>query len=206
MAHQEIKNVVFDIGNVVVRWSPQEILRLTFGEDADFVALTKSIFQSDIWLALNKGQLSEREAKLMYQNSLGFSELDCDRLFYYVKHSQIILHGSIDLILKIKAAGYPVFALTDNVHEIVNYLQSNYRFWPLFDGAVVSADVGVGKPEAEIYQLLLNRYQLNAKETVFIDDMAHNVAGAQAIGMAAIRFEDAQQCKMALQSLGVIIA
>ncbi|HDM7598167.1 TPA: hypothetical protein PZ808_003109, partial [Staphylococcus aureus] len=59
----EIKNVVFDVGNVLVRWSPIEIVRLTFGNDVDAEALAKDLFMSAIWLDLNKGLITETQAK-----------------------------------------------------------------------------------------------------------------------------------------------
>ncbi|ANQ21850.1 HAD family hydrolase [Vibrio natriegens] len=203
MESNTIKNVVFDIGNVVVRWAPLEIVRLTFGNIDSAEEKVKSIFQSDTWLDLNKGIISESEAKLQYQQLLGFSELDCERLFYYVKQTQILIYGSVELIRRVKAAGYRVFALTDNVHEIVSYLKETYAFWNLFEGAAVSAELGLLKPQSEIYQSLLTQYELKASETVFIDDMPYNVEGAKTVGMAAIQFENARECEADLKSLGL---
>lgn len=203
MSSENIKNVVFDIGNVVVRWAPVEIARLTFGDSPSIEEKAKSIFQSDIWLNLNKGLLSENDAKTQYREVLGLTELECDRLFYYVKQTQILIYDSVELIRRCKSAGYNVFALTDNVHEIVSHLKSSYTFWDLFDGATVSAEVGLLKPQPEIYESLLSEYGLKASESVFIDDMPYNVEGAKSVGMKAIQFESAYQCDQALRSSGV---
>lgn len=203
MESEKVRNVVFDIGNVMVRWAPMEITRLTFGEDRYSDELAASIFQSNIWLDLNKGLLTESEAKRQYQQHLALTELECEKLFYYVKQSQLLIYGSVELLERIKRAGYRVFALTDNVTEIVAHLQSTYSFWPLFEGATVSADVGLLKPQAEIYQALLNQQQIEAHETVFIDDMPYNVAGAQEQGMFAIQFENSAQCEQDLFALGL---
>ncbi|PTO66917.1 HAD family hydrolase [Vibrio splendidus] len=203
MSSNEIKNVVFDVGNVILRWAPLEIARLTFGDTEELESRARSIFQSMIWMDLNKGFLTESEAKLRYQQELDLSPLECDRLFYYVKQTQILLHGSVELIERVKSAGYGVYALTDNVVEIVEYLKNTYQFWALFDGAAVSAELGMLKPQPEIYQALLSNYGLKASETVFIDDMPYNVEGARSVGMAAIQFTDAVQCENSLQALGV---
>lgn len=203
MSSHQIKNVVFDVGNVIVRWSPLEITRLTFGELDDLETQARSIFQSTIWLDLNKGFLTENEAKLRYQQELDLSSLECDRLFYYVKQTQILLYGSIDLIKQVKRAGYAVYALTDNVVEIVEYLKATYEFWPLFDGATVSAELGMLKPQPEIYQALLSNNGLEASETVFIDDMPYNVEGAKAVGITGIQFSDVSQCERELLALGI---
>ncbi|MBD0785598.1 HAD family phosphatase [Vibrio sp. Y2-5] len=203
MSSDEIKNVVFDIGNVVVRWAPLEIIRLTFGDSNTVEERAKLIFQSETWLRLNKGEITENEAKAQYKDALGLTELECERLFYYVKQTQILIYGSVDLIKRCKSAGFNVLALTDNVHEIVSHLKSTYTFWDLFDGAIVSAEVGLLKPQPEIYQLLLSRYALNASETVFIDDMPNNVKGAEFVGISVIQFENVVQCELALRLLGV---
>ena len=203
MSSDNIKNVVFDIGNVVVRWAPLEIVRLTFGVSESNEEQAKSVFQSDTWLDLNKGLLSENDAKAQYRATLGFTELECERLFYYVKQTQILIHGSVELIKCCKTAGYNVLALTDNVHEIVSHLKSSYTFWELFEGAAVSAEVGLLKPQPEIYESLLSKYDLIASETVFIDDMPYNVKGAEAVGIKGIQFESASQCEQALRALGV---
>ncbi|MCF6439509.1 HAD family phosphatase [Pseudoalteromonas luteoviolacea] len=204
MAQCQIKNVVFDIGNVVVRWSPAEIIRLTFPDSQSQEQLVQSVFGSNIWLDINKGMLSEYETKQKYQQALGFSAQDTERLFYYIKQTQILLYQATDLILQVKQAGYGVYALTDNVHETVEFLKRTYDFWGLFDGEIVSADLGVLKPQSEIYRALLEQYQLVANETVFLDDMPHNVAGAKAVGMEAIQFESVEQARKALYALGLV--
>ncbi|HHX8439124.1 TPA: HAD family hydrolase [Vibrio diabolicus] len=199
----QIKNVIFDVGNVLVRWSPVEIVRLTFGHSVEAEKMAQLLFSSQIWKDLNKGIISEKEAKLCYQREHKVTAEEMDRFFYYVKHTQILLYGSVELLKKIKSAGYRVYALTDNVNEIVEHLRATYEFWPLFDGAIISSEAQLLKPQAEIYQALLSTYQLQAKETVFLDDMPYNVEGARAVGMAAIQFENAQQCESELKAMGL---
>ncbi|KJY70744.1 HAD family hydrolase [Vibrio coralliilyticus] len=205
MVQPKVRNIVFDVGNVIVRWDPLEITRRAFVESEDHEQLAKAIFQSQTWADLNKGLISETKAKTQYQQIIGLSERECELLFYYIKQTQRLIVGSVELIQNIKSAGYGTYALTDNVHEIVSYLKSTYSFWSLFDGAVVSADVGMLKPQPEIYHLLLNKFDLIASETVFIDDMLYNVEGAKSVGMYAIQFEDIDQCEKDLVSLGLNI-
>lgn len=103
-----------------------------------------------------------------------------------------------------KDAGYKVYALTNNVRETVEHVQATYTFWSLFDGTTVSADLGLLKPDPQIYHAMLNQHGIDASETVFIDDMLYNVEGAQAVGMFAIQFKNANQCEHALKALGVV--
>jgi putative hydrolase of the HAD superfamily len=198
-----IKNVVFDVGNVIVRWSPKEIVELSFGKSTASDELSNTIFRNDIWKRLNKGLLSEDEAASEYCQSLGWSQRECERFFYYVKATQLLIFGTVELINRIKRAGYKVYALTDNVHEIVSYLKATYNFWPLFDGATVSAEVGLLKPDLDIYKSLLSQNNLEASETVFIDDMDYNVKGAESSGIFGIEFKNVDQCAAELKKLGV---
>ncbi|MFS1874445.1 HAD family hydrolase [Enterovibrio norvegicus] len=203
MANPDIKNVVFDVGNVLVRWNPVEIIRLTFGDDVDATELAKRVFQQALWLALNRGELTEQEAKQQYVNTLSLSPSEVEQLFYYIKQTQIPLFGTVALMKRLKAAGYATYALTDNVHEIVSFLKQEYDFWPLFDGAIVSAEVGCLKPNAGIFHHLLDTFHLQANETVFLDDVAKNVEGAQNVGMSAIQFTQASQAERELKEMGL---
>jgi len=203
MDNNLIKNVVFDVGNVIVRWAPSEIVKLTFGEDDPADQLVTKIFQSDIWLNLNKGLVTEFQAKSQYQSEHGLSIIECDRLFYYVKHTQLLIFGSVALMGRLKAAGYGIYALADNVSEIVTYLKDTYEFWDIFDGGLASSDIGSLKPEPEIFNALLSRYSLVAQETVFIDDMPYNVKGAESVGISGIRFKNSAQCEQALKAIGL---
>lgn len=199
-----IKNVVFDVGNVIVRWSPLEIVNLTFGTQGDeSKELATRIFQSEIWLDINKGLLTEQQAKAKYQTTLGLSVVECDRLFYYVKETQILLFGTLELIHALQQAGYRIFALTDNVNEIVAHLKQRYDFWTLFEHATISSELGFLKPSNDIYQSLLTHNSLIAEETVFLDDMPYNVEGAEKNGMHAIQFANAEQASEALRELGL---
>ena len=203
MAKPNIKNVVFDVGNVLVRWNPVEIIRLTFGDDVNAAELAKRVFQQELWLSLNRGELTEQEAKQQYVNTLSLSPNEVEQLFYYIKQTQIPLFGTVTLMKQLKAAGYATYALTDNVHEIVSFLKHEYAFWPQFDGAIVSAEVGCLKPNADIFHHLLDTFHLQANETVFLDDVIKNVEGARKVGLSAIQFTQASQAERELKELGL---
>lgn len=196
-----IRNVIFDIGNVVVRWAPLEIIRLTFGETAPAQTLAERLFGGAFWAAVNRGECDEREAKARLRAEFALSREQVDTLFYYVKRTQIPIYRSATLLRRIKNAGYPLYALSDNTIEIVAYLKSQYDFWPLFEGVVISAEIGCKKPDAQIFTYLLNTYHLQAEESVFIDDMAENVAGAARLGFRTIRFSTAAECEKCLNAL-----
>ncbi len=185
-----IKNIIFDIGNVMVQWRPAYIVGQIFPDAADKDQLTKDIFASAIWIDLNKGLFSEAEAVEKFHAALHLPKEKLTEMMALVKTSQIPVPGSFDLQKQLHEQGYHLFALTDNVHEIVSYLKDTYDFWDRFTDAAVSAELGFLKPSADIYNHLVNKHNLVPAETIFIDDVAGNADGAKAVGMHGIQFKD----------------
>ena len=203
MVTSAIKNVIFDIGNVFVRWSPQEVLRLTFGDESPRQRLGHALFHHDLWKAFNRGEYTETQMKIQLIRQFEFLEVEVERFFYYVKETQIMLHGQPELFERVRRAGYFTYALTDNVMEVIDHLKVRYPFWHQFDGTIVSAQEGCLKPDAAIFERLLQRYTLIPSESVFIDDMPANVEGARQLGFAAIQYSHSCQCEQALKALGL---
>lgn len=198
-----IKNVVFDVGNVLVRWDPHFIVTHAFPEYDNPADLVQKIFKNKTWYDLNLGLISEDEALALYNKHLGIGIDRLQHMAEVVRSSLSLLPESVELLKALDAASFSLYALTDNTHDIIAYLQKKYDFWPLFQGIVVSAQVGYLKPSQEIYQHLLNAYGLNASETVFIDDHLPNVEGAKQLGISAIQFQNIKQCMQALKELKV---
>jgi putative hydrolase of the HAD superfamily len=200
-----IRSVVFDVGNVFVRWSPAEIIRRTFElapESAESQRLVTAIFRSPLWMALNRGELTQDEAAASYRRELGLDEACTRRLFFHVVDHLEPVPGTEQLASRLRNAGFRVFGLTDNVHEIVAVLRER-SFWAVLEGVVVSAEVGVLKPDPRIYRHLLERFALVAAETVFFDDVSRNVEGARAVGLEARVFETAARAAEDLRELGL---
>ena len=200
-----LRNVIFDVGNVLVRWSPAEIIHLTFTHPFQTNVWIQKIFKHETWQLLNLGLVTEAEAQTRYQTLYGLTPSQTARLFYYIKATQIPIYQSQDLLEHAQQAGLRVFGLTDNIKEIVAHLRQQYDFWQWFEAVVVSAEVGMMKPHPEIFQYLLQHHQLHADETVFIDDHLPNIAAASSLGMHTIHFVDAEDTARQVQLLGLKI-
>ncbi|MDR3437379.1 HAD family phosphatase [Telmatospirillum sp.] len=200
-----VRNIVFDLGNVVVRWDPALIVARTFGEATATPEFVRSIFAHPLWLELNRGEITEEQAKRAYCSRLGVTTDQIGQLFFHIKNSQTLVPGALELMEQAAAAGLRLFALSDNVHEIVLHLRKTYDFWRYFEGVVISAELGILKPDPRIFTHLLNTFVLEPKETVFLDDLARNVEGARAVGMHAVHFIDAERAAVELEALGVRI-
>jgi putative hydrolase of the HAD superfamily len=197
------KNIVFDVGNVLVRWDPQGIIDHVFPEHTSPHQLMLNIFKDQTWYDLNLGSINEREAIYRYHQQLGIDATQLEYLLQTVKESLSLISGSVELLERLYNKPYNLYALTDNTVEIMAYLKNKYSFWPLFKGIVVSAEIGYLKPSKEIYHYLLEHHKLQAHETVFIDDVSANVEGAKAIGIEAIQFTHIKECIEALRDLKI---
>src|SRR6185295_18762866 len=117
----QIRNVVFDVGNVLVRWSPPEVVSRCFGPAVGSVENMRragALFRSPIWRRLNLGELSMAEAELAYQAELGLTADETGKFFFHVMDHQELIEGTVAIAQRLKQAGYQVFGLTDNIREI----------------------------------------------------------------------------------------
>ena len=146
---QVIKNVIFDVGNVFVQWSPKEIVERCFNlqKDSDEnLQRADALFHGPLWMSLNRGELTQQDAERAYQDQFGLSAEETKTLFFHIMDHMELIDGTEEIAHRLRKAGYRVFALTDNVHEIVVYLKTRHQFWSAFEGAVISAEIGVLKP------------------------------------------------------------
>ena len=193
-----IKNIIFDVGNVLVRWEPLEVIQSVFPHvnPSDFYQKMRPI-----WLEFNLGKFSEEEAIKRYEQFFGISQENLTDLMRELKYHQKPLHGSIELLDKLQHYSVNLFSITDNVKEIMEYHKTNSAFPKYFKDIIVSADLGILKPDPKIYIHLLKKHNLKACESVFIDDLMANVEGAIKVGMQAFQFTDPVSCEQKLMGL-----
>lgn len=204
MPDKTIRNIVFDVGNVLVPWDPAGIERTALGEErTNAEGFVPPLRGNPIWLSVNRGEHSLEEAKRRYVAEQGFAPSEIDALWEALYASFPLMAETRALMGELKEAGYRLFAITDNVHEIVAQLKREYDFFDLFEVAAVSAELGFLKPDARIYQWLLETGGIKASESVFLDDVQRNVDGAKAVGMEAFVFRTAAEAREDLRALGV---
>ena len=111
------------------------------------------------------------------------------------------IEGMASVIRRLKMAGYGVYGLTNWSAETFPMVRDTYPVFQEFDGIVVSGEEHLLKPDAAIYKCLLERYALQAEESLFVDDNADNVAGARNVGMKAIQFTSAVELERELKDV-----
>lgn len=194
--------VVFDIGGVLVDWQPHLAWADDLGHDAAHAFLERTDFRSRNMRA----DAGERFADLAAE----LSDADDARLFaeYVDRYPQTVrnsIEGTWDILEALRQRGTPVHAITNwSAETWPRGLISQPRLAEVFGVTVVSGQEGIAKPDTGIFDLLCQRAGVCAADCVFIDDGAHNVAGARLAGMDGIHFTGAAALADALTERGLL--
>lgn len=208
MKHTTIKNIIFDMGGVLLRFEPEYfIARLGItGADADL--LKREVFRSADWVRMDRGTLSDAEgvrricARLPVHLHAAAEELICRWEIPEI----LPMDGMEALIGELKAAGYGIYLLS-------NAFSRQHEYWfrvpgsQYFDDTLISADVKLLKPQREIYELALDKFGVKAEECIFIDDLPSNIEMAENCGIRGVVFHgDAGILRADLRRAGVNIS
>jgi putative hydrolase of the HAD superfamily len=199
-----IKNIIFDLGNVLLNFDPIEYVKSKVIEDK-VEEIYKSIFKSEEWPMLDRGTITEEEART---NIINRKIENTDFINSVFENWYDILNPietSVEVLKKLKEKGYKIFYLSNFHFAAFEYVTKKHDFFELFDGGVVSYKEKLLKPEKEIYEKILDKYELVPSETVFIDDMQVNVEAAMKLGIKGIILDDPQNLKLELKKLEVNI-
>lgn len=197
--------VIFDLGGVLVNWDPRNLYRRFFNGDA--AALDKFLTDIDFhaWnLEQDRGRSFADGVAVLSAQFPHYADL----IHAYDQHWEESITGAIagtvEILYALKAAGHSVNLLSNISREKYQVLRDNYAFFEAFDCRLISADVRLLKPDPRIYALMLAKIDRAARDCVFIDDSAVNVAGADQVGMTAIHFQTPPQLKIELQQCGLL--
>ena len=191
-------NIVFDLGGVVFNWQPNVIIARFFKDRSTQDLVRKEIFEHPDWIALDKGTISPGSAIDRGAARTGLPSRKIAQLINAVPSFLTPIDQTVDLIHRLGNTANRLFVLSNMQIASITHLEQQHDFWKLFDGVVISSRIRMVKPDLEIYQHLLEKYQLRSSETVFIDDLPKNLEAAASLGIQTIRFFDAAQCERAL--------
>lgn len=188
-----LKNVIFDFGGVVCTFSQDAILD-DFCTGEAHARLKPVLFRS--WQALDEGTADYEEYVAETLKLLDGEDKQIAQRFFREWHrSMRPIPGVWALIGELKARGYGVYLLSNASTWFAGHLD-DYPILRLFDGRLISAPEKMAKPEVRIYRLALERFGLNAAETLFVDDRAENTEAAERVGIAGYVFDgDAEKLR-----------
>ncbi len=198
-----IENIIFDFGGVLVDWNPRHLFRNYFHNENEMEYFLKNIC-TDAWnLEQDRGRpLAEATALLQAQ----FPEFHEMIQRYYGEWEKMMkgdIPDTVSLLYKLKAK-YKVYGLTNWSAETIPIAYERFSFFREFEGIVVSGEEKMIKPDPQIFHLLLNRYNLKAAQSLFIDDNIRNIKAAEAIGLHALHFEDPVKLEASLIAMKLL--
>lgn len=200
-----IRNIVFDMGNVLIHWDPRVFVDRPDIPEEDRPLLLKEVFGSVEWIQLDRGSISLDEGiaamcrRLPERLHAVARELTLD----WWKRCLLPVEGMADLIRELKDMGYGIYLLSNAKADLPCYF-GRIPGSECFDGRIVSADWKLLKPQHEIYETLFREYGLKPEECFFIDDLNINIEGARYVGMDGAVFDGGMEpLRRALRAAGV---
>ncbi|NML41805.1 HAD family phosphatase [Chitinophaga sp. G-6-1-13] len=197
--------IIFDLGSVLIDWNPRYLYRKIFATEAEIDNFLQNICTSD-WNEEQDAGRSLQEATEMLVAHHPAHEAQIRA--YYGRWKEMLngeIPGSVQLLRQLKDSGkYKLYALTNWSNETFPLALVEFPFLQWFDGIVVSGREKQRKPFPSFYQLLLNRYQVDAEHALFIDDNLRNVKAAEEQGIDSVHFVHPEQLKDALVSKNIL--
>ena len=184
-----IKNIIFDLGNVIINYNQKKIINNFTEKEEEIKYIYDEIFHAPEWTLMDLGDITNDEAIEIINKRNEFKYEKLTQEFLHEWHKKQPINRDIVEIAKIlKNNGYNLFVLSNMANQTYEYFK-NDEFFSLCTGIVISAHEHVKKPDEKVYRLLLNRYNLNAKECLFIDDddSGKNYETANKIGIKGRR-------------------
>ena len=181
-----IKNIIFDLGNVLISFRPSEFFDTKGYPETIKSKILSDIFGSKEWLKLDNGEISTPEAidAMSLKSSLKREEIA--HIFHLRTEIMFPLDQNVRLLPELKKQGFRLYFLSNFPIDIFEEIKAGYYFFRYFDGGVISSEVKFSKPDRRIYEILLKKYFLTAEESLFIDDIEINVRAAEASGMKGL--------------------
>ncbi len=198
-----IKNIIFDIGEVLLSFRPRDYLREKYGEGEKADRLDGIIFRSKYWEQLDRGIITENEAKIQLKNDFPAYRNEIEEVLQEWTGILKPLPAT-RLLDEIRSNGLGLFYLSNFHRRAWEMVRGKYEFFSLFQGGVISARVGTLKPEEEIYRKLLAEFSLEAGECLFIDDRPENIDIAEKMGFLTHQYLDFKRLEEHLKRMKLL--
>ena len=186
-----IKNVVFDLGGVLIDWNPRYLYKSVFNDTERMEYFINNIVTSEWNSQMDKGKPFAEAIRELTAEHPEFSK---EIAMYHAGWPQMIkgeIKEGVDLLNEVKnSQKFLIFALTNWSAETFPLAYKKFPFLADFEGIVVSGEEKMIKPDKGIFLTLLERYHLNPEECLFIDDNLNNINTAKSRGMSAVHFKD----------------
>lgn len=199
-----LDTVVFDLGGVLIDWEPRRVYRKLFSDEEEMERFLGTVATMEWHLEQDRGRTRKEATELLVGRYPHYRE---EIEAFYGRWDEMLgegIPGSIRVLGELRERGYPLYALTNWSAETFPAARERYEFLDWFDHIVVSGELGLIKPDREIYDKLVERTGLDPARSVFVDDRAENVEAAEDLGFTGILFRDGEGLRGEMVRLGLL--
>ena len=197
--------VVFDLGGVLIDWDPRHLYRKLFGGDEPAMESFLATVCTPEWNARQDAGRPWTEAVALLVQDFPSER---ERIVaFHERWPETLgdqIAGTVAILGELHARAVPLYALSNWSAETFPVARARFPFLGLFSGIVISGEERVSKPDPRVYQVLFDRYRLDPRDAVFIDDAPRNVEVAAAMGMLGLQFTGAGPLRTALEACGLL--
>ena len=178
-----IRNIIFDLGNVLISFIPSEYLKKKNYPSNIRNTILDDIFRSEEWKKLDNGEITVPEAidSIALKSALKREEIAL--VFNFRADIMFPLDDNVRLLPELKKQGFRLYYLSNFPLDIFEEIRSDYYFFRYFDGGIISSEVKLSKPDVKIFRYILGKYILKPDECLYIDDIEENIKAAEKTGI-----------------------
>jgi len=202
---KKIDTIIFDLGGVLIDWNPYYFFDTIFTSAEEKKFFFDHVCTPDWNEAQDAGRTIEAGTNILIQQ---FPEHEVNIRLFYDKWEQMLngpIQQTVDIFKELKETNqFKFYALTNWSAELFPIALQKYDFLHWFDGRVVSGEENTRKPYKDIYEIMINRYNLTPESTLFTDDNLRNIYPAQELGLQTIHFQNPVQFKNALATFNIL--
>ena len=180
-------DIILDMGNVLLEWNKDKILRGVVKTEKDYMILDKAIFQSGLWERLDLGTLTREELVLKVVSMIGSIYQEKVQEVVWNWPSYIEIYTEVfPLLVRLKEKGHRIFVLSNTSPVFYELLEEQLSpLNEILDGFVLSCDIKAIKPDPKMFEEILHKYQLDPVNCIFLDDVKDNTKMAESLGIKA---------------------
>lgn len=200
---QPLKNIVFDFGGVLIDWNPVYLYREVFEKEEDMNWFLEHVCRYDWNLLQDEGRPLAEATRILQEQHPEYHE---EIAMYYGRWPEMLggtIEENVRLIKPLKKK-YKLYGLTNWSAETIPVAIARYDFFKDLDGIIVSGAEKTVKPAPQIYHILLERYDIQAEESLFIDDNYANIETARQLGFQAIHLADGMNLEETLKAKAIL--
>jgi 2-haloacid dehalogenase len=200
-----IHAIIFDFGGVLVNWDPHKLFNKYFSNDTKAIDNFLAEINFSAWnLSQDKGHPFAQAVTDLSAKFPQYAHLIRAYDEEWEESITGIIPGSVDILHRLKSAGYPLYGLTNWNVEKFTLVRHKYAFFDLFDDIIVSGEVKMVKPDPVIFQYLLQKIDRTPQECLLVDDSPQNIEAARKMGFVTHHFTSPARLELELHQMGVL--